>query len=104
LWWWATASPKAAAIRFELPAEVAYADITREGSVRHSVFHGLRNDKPAMDITEEKAKPAAESGKIWITHPERVTAATSGSTKMQAEYYARRCQGRRIVSVEFLSG
>jgi bifunctional non-homologous end joining protein LigD len=91
----------------ELLAEVAFAEITKDGSVRHSVFHGLRNDKPAKEITEEKAKPASEvdgmasprrptkkksqelAGKIRITHPDRVIDATSGSTKMQlAQYYA----------------
>ncbi|AFJ58044.1 DNA ligase D [Pseudomonas fluorescens A506] len=94
----------------ELLAEVAYAEITKDGSVRHSVFHGLRNDKPAKEITEEtpvpasdvqgkKTKPAAKkkpvkadpkptSGKIRITHLDRVIDASSGSTKMQlAEYY-----------------
>ncbi|MGN8342515.1 DNA ligase D [Pseudomonas sp. SMV71] len=40
-----------------LLAEVAFAEMTKEGSVRHAVFHGLRNDKPAKDITEELAKP-----------------------------------------------
>ena len=101
----------------ELLAEVAFAEMTKEGSVRHAVFHGLRNDKPAKAITQElpktvkktaakddtepapakakaKAKPkAAQSptldGKVRITHPERVIDASSGTTKMQlAEYYA----------------
>lgn len=95
----------------ELLAEIAYAEITKDGSVRHAVFHGLRNDKPAKAIVEERAKPAAAVEKtsptrirskkstaeasstspehIRITHPERVIDATSGSTKMQlAEYYA----------------
>lgn len=93
----------------DLLAEIAYAEITKDGSVRHSVFHGLRNDKPAKEITEEIAKPAAQveaakqpkpnpkprngaakpsSGKIRITHPDRVIDASSNSTKMQlAEYY-----------------
>ncbi|WP_439878544.1 DNA ligase D [Pseudomonas prosekii] len=89
----------------DLLAEVAYAEITKDGSVRHSVFHGLRSDKPAKDITEETPKdvsepstPAPEKkpkksatptpGKIRITHPDRVIDASSGSTKMQlAEYY-----------------
>ena len=100
-----------------LLAEVAYAEMTRDGAVRHSVFHGLRNDKPAQEITQEmpaakpraSRKPAASSqpekkpgktaskadeadlvGQIRITHPERVIDATSGTTKMQlAEYYGR---------------
>ncbi|KAA8740651.1 DNA ligase D [Pseudomonas koreensis] len=110
-----------------LLAEVAFAEMTKDGSVRHAVFHGLRNDKPAKSITEERAKPVktsakatpskkaastkktAESkkatepkkaepapsqlglasGKVRITHPDRVIDAVSGATKMQlAEYYA----------------
>ncbi len=40
-----------------LLAEVAFAEMTKDGSVRHAVFHGLRNDKPAKDITQELARP-----------------------------------------------
>ncbi|MHC8354613.1 DNA ligase D [Pseudomonas sp. LB3P81] len=98
-----------------LLAEIAFAEMTREGSVRHAVFHGLRDDKPAEDITEERPKvvkksaaekPAASKkeasekapapsqlglgeGKVRITHPDRVIDASSGTTKVQlAEYYA----------------
>ncbi|MDB5993237.1 MAG: ATP-dependent ligase [Pseudomonas sp.] len=99
-----------------LLAEIAFAEMTKEGSVRHAVFHGLREDKPAKGITEERpnvvkkstAKKPANSketavektapapsqlglgeGKVRITHPERVIDASSGTTKMQlAEYYA----------------
>ncbi|MGY3175363.1 bifunctional non-homologous end joining protein LigD [Pseudomonas sp. TE12234] len=100
-----------------LLAEVAFADITKDGSVRHAVFHGLRDDKPAKDITEEratamktapgeknaavkpstakkKAEPAPsqiglDQGKVRITHPDRIIDASSGTTKMQlAQYYA----------------
>ncbi|WP_434603250.1 DNA ligase D [Pseudomonas sp. R1-7] len=101
----------------QLLAEVAFAEMTKEGSVRHAVFHGLRNDKPAKAITQElpktvkktaakdDAKPAAAKpksrakpkttqsptldGKVRITHPDRIIDASSGTTKMQlAEYYA----------------
>ncbi|MBF6037546.1 DNA ligase D [Pseudomonas sp. P154a] len=96
-----------------LLAEVAFAEMTKEGSVRHAVFHGLRDDKPAESITEErpnvvkipekKPAPAAKkktdspapsqiglgAGKVRITHPDRVIDASSGTTKVQlAEYYA----------------
>jgi bifunctional non-homologous end joining protein LigD len=48
----------------KLLAEVAYAEMTRDGVVRHSVFHGLRDDKPARDITAETpaAGDAEEAG------------------------------------------
>lgn len=97
-----------------LLAEVAFAEITQEGSVRHAVFQGLRNDKPAQSITEERpvpataattqkktpAKPAharteaekftppATTGKIRLTHPERIIDPVSGATKRDlADYY-----------------
>lgn len=82
----------------QLLAEVAYAQMTRDGVVRHSVFHGLRDDKPASAIDLERAmpktrvaKPSSEPqlGDLRLTHPERVIDATSGVTKRQvAEYYA----------------
>ncbi|MNC09671.1 putative ATP-dependent DNA ligase YkoU [compost metagenome] len=96
----------------KLLAQVAFAEMTRDGSVRHAVFHGLRNDKPAHDITEERAntvktstakKTAAtqkkpdpapsqvglEAGQVRITHPDRVIDPGSGTTKLQlAQYYA----------------
>ncbi|MCM2463515.1 DNA ligase D [Pseudomonas sp. CG7] len=44
-----------------LLAEVAFAEMTKEGSVRHAVFHGLRDDKPAEAITQELAKPVKKT-------------------------------------------
>lgn len=125
-----------------LLAEVAFAEITKDGSVRHAVFHGLRTDKPAESITEELPAPApstdqtskpgqasdvpearsentpkpatprkrakaskpvnaeegpresdaadTRTGKIRLTHPERVIDPTSGATKRDlADYYIR---------------
>ncbi|WP_414155343.1 DNA ligase D [Pseudomonas sp. BNK-43-a] len=80
-----------------LLAEVAYAQMTREGIVRHAVFHGLRDDKPATAIDLEKAMPAKRAAQpqpegldtLRLTHPDRVVDATIGATKRQvAEYYA----------------
>lgn len=99
----------------KLLAEVAFAEMTRDGVVRHSVFHGLRDDKPARAITEETPAPADSlpptipsktqsnpprrtpskskadpSHQVRITHPDRIIDASSGTTKQQlAEYYAR---------------
>jgi len=73
----------------ELMCEVAYAEMTRQGVVRHSVFHGLRSDKPAKAITHERAAIAAKAtgtarpkksdpapstagGRIKISNPERI--------------------------------
>jgi bifunctional non-homologous end joining protein LigD len=95
----------------ELMCEVAFAEMTRDGVIRHSVFHGLRNDKPAEAIVHEKARPAKQVAagtpkkstaakskakakddpqQIKITHPERVIDKSSGASKMElAQYYGR---------------
>lgn len=90
-----------------LLAEVAYAQMTREGIVRHCVFHGLREDKPASEITRERPLPAkaakagprskktapaktgSEATLLGISHPDRVIDPSTGTTKLQlAEYYS----------------
>jgi bifunctional non-homologous end joining protein LigD len=40
-------------VRPELVCEVSFGEWTRDGKIRHSVFHGLRSDKPADAIGEE---------------------------------------------------
>ena len=46
-------------VRPELVCEVAFGEWTRDGRIRHSVFHGLRDDKPAQAITREASRHAA---------------------------------------------
>ncbi|WP_426173807.1 DNA ligase D [Massilia sp. TWR1-2-2] len=88
----------------KLIAEVSFAEWTSTGSVRHAVFQGLRDDKPAKVITRETAKqveevvdkqtePVAPEGKLppslKVTNPERVIDAQSGATKLDlVRYYA----------------
>lgn len=43
----------------ELVCEVAFGEWTRDGRIRHSVFHGIRDDKPARAITREAPRHAA---------------------------------------------
>ena len=72
-------------VRPELVAEVEYTERTREGRVRHPSFRGLREDKPAMQVTKET--PAA--GVPRLTHPDRVLYPELGITKADlARYYA----------------
>ncbi|MES2787509.1 MAG: DNA ligase D [Pseudomonadota bacterium] len=46
-------------VKPELICEVAFAEWTQTGRVRHSVFHGLRTDKPAHQIEREEAQHKA---------------------------------------------
>ncbi|PXA85373.1 DNA ligase D [Nostoc sp. 3335mG] len=74
----------------KLVAEVAFAELTADGAVRHASFLGLREDKEADEVVPET--PAAEDGKpfgIAISHPDRVIDPDGGITKGQlADYYA----------------
>jgi bifunctional non-homologous end joining protein LigD len=88
-------------VRPELVGEVSFGEWTREGHIRHSVFHGLRTDKKADSIIREKpahadaekpktkpgpaAKPIPTSPRI--THPERVIDPSTGFTKMDLVNY-----------------
>jgi bifunctional non-homologous end joining protein LigD len=73
----------------KLVAEVAFAEFTAEGSVRHGSFLGLRGDKPAAEVAPEAAEPAPEEQEqVAISNRERVIY-ESGQTKGQlADYYA----------------
>lgn len=86
-----------------LVAEIAYTEWTRDGVLRHPSFQGLREDKPAADVTRDRAKSAPAPGTrrlarapggveiagVALTHPDRVLFAEQGLTKRDlAEYYA----------------
>jgi len=88
-----------------LVAEVSFSEWTSAGAVRHPVFQGLREDKPAKGITREKAEhmkdvanedddePVAAPGKLpatmKITNGDRVIDKESGATKLDLiRYYA----------------
>jgi bifunctional non-homologous end joining protein LigD len=91
-------------VKPKLIAEVSFGEWTASGSVRHAVFQGLRNDKPAKAIGREKAKkmedivdtqtePSAPAGKLpadlKITNGDRLIDAGSGATKLDlVRYYA----------------
>ncbi len=75
-----------------LVAEVAFAEVTGDGVLRHSSFVGLREDKAAGEVVPEKPAPARGDARpfgIAITNPDRVIFPESGITKGQlADYYA----------------
>ena len=107
-------APAAGGVRWvkpELIAEVSFGEWTGGGHIRHSVFRGLRQDKPVRAISREKAVPVkdiegdagatrragkaapatkasrAKGGKL--TNPDRVIDPSTQLTKLDlARYYA----------------
>ena len=103
-------------VRPELVAQISHAGWTRERRLRHGVFRGLREDKPAADVVFEqdlvpkmppalavspraamknKASTASVRGGPHviggqaISSPDRVVDASTGTTKLDiARYYA----------------
>jgi len=96
-----------------LVAEVSFTQWTKDGRLRHPVFKGLREDKPAKDVVRERPKsaprrrapraaaaisrPRATSrvadedsrvAGVALSHPDRVLYPDQGVTKIElARYY-----------------
>jgi bifunctional non-homologous end joining protein LigD len=89
----------------KLVAQVAFAEKTRDGRLRHPSFQGLREDKPAREVRGEnseneeagmaktrsataKTKGAPTFQGITLTNPDKVYYPGAGLTKLDiAEYY-----------------
>lgn len=61
-----------------LLAEIIFADWTSAGSVRHAVFHGLREDKPASAITREVPAAVEQKASAPARTARRAAAAKAG--------------------------
>lgn len=73
----------------DLVAEIAFAEFTASGSVRHASFLGLRSDKEAKDVTPEKQQPApAPESDVTISSRDRIIFPEAKATKGDlADYY-----------------
>lgn len=75
-------------LRPEMVVEVRFAEYTAEGRVRHGVFLGVREDKPAMSVSAEGAPEGRiEVAGVAISHPERVIWPDAGVTKLDLARY-----------------
>ncbi|WP_077145932.1 DNA ligase D [Sphingopyxis sp. KK2] len=81
---------KARWIKPELVAEIAFAEFTASGSVRHASFLGLRSDKEAKAVKPEKRQPApAARSDVTISSRDRIIFPEAKATKGElADYYA----------------
>ncbi|QCB56503.1 DNA ligase D [Sphingopyxis sp. PAMC25046] len=86
----AAAARKAHWLKPELVAEIAFAEFTASGSVRHASFLGLRSDKEAKQVTPETKQPAPEAeSDVRISSRDRVIFPEAKATKGDlADYYA----------------
>jgi bifunctional non-homologous end joining protein LigD len=81
-------------LRPKLVAEIAYTEMTNEGTLRHPSYLGLREDKKPEAVVLEIEAPvaelaAAEPSRIKISNRERVIDPDTGITKGQlADHYA----------------
>jgi bifunctional non-homologous end joining protein LigD len=91
----------------ELVAEIEFTERTSDGLVRHGTFRGLREDKPAKQVRDERPaaikperKPERRAAQelalpsVRLTHPDRVLYAAQGITPAVTKadlalYYAR---------------
>jgi bifunctional non-homologous end joining protein LigD len=89
-------------VKPKLLCEITFTEWTNDGRIRHPSFQGLREDKDASDVKQEKPMPPAipaaskgaktdvlvEAGTV-ISHPERVISETGHITKGElAGYHA----------------
>lgn len=78
-----------------LVAEVGFAEWTPEGHVRHATFKGMRSDKPAKQITRERAVLAPGGStvnhtpvtSVKVSNPARVIDPTTKLTKLDLVRY-----------------
>ncbi len=79
-------------VRPELVAEVAFAERTADGKLRHSSFVGIREDKRPREVRPERKKALRETtalvGGVRLSSAEKVLYPDLGLTKRDlAEYY-----------------
>lgn len=86
-------------VKPEMVVEVAFAEWTPDGSVRHATFKGIRTDKPASSVRREDLSAVKPAGKmsniarggaalsVKVSHPERVIDKSTGITKVELVRY-----------------
>jgi bifunctional non-homologous end joining protein LigD len=91
----------------KLVAQIAFAEFTSDGIVRHARFVGLRQDKPAQAVEREMAMPLREVDAtqdnetkvdgIRLTHPDKVLYPKQKLTKRDLALYLDAAAERMLV-------
>jgi bifunctional non-homologous end joining protein LigD len=78
-------------VKPRLVAEIAFAEFTSDGVVRHASFLGLRGDKPAAEVVPEipQAVPGGSDDGVKISNPDRMVFPEAGITKGELADYVR---------------
>jgi len=83
-------------VKPDLVAEIEFAEITRDGSIRQGSFISLREDKASTEVhldSVERASIGVEASTvagIGISHPERIVFPEDGVTKLEIARYHER--------------
>jgi bifunctional non-homologous end joining protein LigD len=98
--------------RPKLDAEIATADFTADGAVRHGAYLGLREDKAASDVVAENLgdsekedsalnedRPTERAG-VRLSHPDKVLFPSQGLTKLDLADYCQAVAARMLPLIE----
>jgi bifunctional non-homologous end joining protein LigD len=97
----------------KLVAEIEFAERTSEGLLRHPAFRGLREDKPAAQVHDERAVepppsaaapaelPAPALRSVRLTHPDRVLYPAIHATKADLALYYAQVAARMLPHVAY---
>ena len=84
-------------VKPRLVAEIAFAEWTPDGSIRHASFQGLREDKQARDVGRERAKAPPTSEKaVTATTKTSTTKSAPAAKKIAAKAGTAEVEGVRI--------
>lgn len=81
----------------KLVAEIEFAEITREGSIRQGAYVALREDKSSRDVHMDRIQRTRTSSEeissrgIEVTHPDRLVYPQDQITKLEVVEYYERC-------------
>ena len=84
-------------VKPDLVAEVSFADWTPDEHIRHAVFLGLREDKPAREVVRETSSASAQAnspaaggnkvGTLKVSNPDRIIDPSTGLRKLDLVRY-----------------